>query len=88
MARIDLRLNDVKDSDIVEALNNVKNVSEEVRKLLRLGISVRYNTSVTIIEPPKKLPPVKKSKPKELSKDNIEELQQNLMSIDFGFDDE
>lgn len=88
MARIDLRLNNVKDSDIIDALSNTKNVSEEVRKLLRLGISVRYNPSIAIIEPTKKLPPVIKSKPQELSKDNIDELQQNLMNIDFGFDDE
>lgn len=37
--RINIRLNNDKDSDIIEALSNAKNVTLEVKKLLRLGIN-------------------------------------------------
>lgn len=37
--RINIRLNDVKDRDIIEALDNAKDVTKEVKKLLRVAIS-------------------------------------------------
>lgn len=84
--RIDLRLNDKKHSDIIDAISNVKNKSEEIRRLLRLAINIKYNPGIVIEQPKPK--PIIKSKPKELSKDNIEELRQNLLNIDFGADDD
>lgn len=86
MARIDLRLNEVKHKDIIDALSNAKDVSKEVRRLLRIAINIKYNQNVFIETMQPQIPV--KSKPKELSKDNIEDLQKNLMSIDFSFDDE
>lgn len=36
--RVSFRLHDERDGDIIEVLKNTKNLSEEIRRLIRLGL--------------------------------------------------
>ncbi|AOQ24556.1 hypothetical protein MTAT_18990 [Moorella thermoacetica] len=60
--RITIRLNDKEDQDIIQHLNNVKNISKEVRRLLRVGLGVPVGIQ------PSREPVVAKTKPTILPK--------------------
>lgn len=98
--RINIRLNNDKDSDIIEALSNAKNVTLEVKKLIRLGINCgtiiqqvvpQQQAQAPKISTGKVLRPVEEEKPIEESKvvnlNEVSELEANLLSS-FGFDDD
>lgn len=78
--RINLRLNQKKDKDIINALDNSKNLSEEVRKLLRRGIgNSSVDFSVTEAEDDYEMRVI------NVDSQSLESLKNNLISNDFGF---
>lgn len=68
--RITIRLNAKKDQDIIQHLNNVKNISKEVRRLLRAGLGAAATQAAarpTVITKPQ-LP---KSTPKHVEAEDV-----------------
>ena len=80
--RINLRLNPKSDKDIIDALDNNKNLSRAVRELLRQGISGGVHNSIKTLKPT----PTKQNNITEatMDKETLDKLKENLLS-NFGF---
>lgn len=97
--RLNVRLNDNKHKDIIDALDNIKDVSREVRRLLRIGIQAdkgMYGHNIQmqpVVDPvetetnviPFEAPVKKEKKERELSDEEFEKIQQSLLGSNFGF---
>ena len=94
MARISLRLNEDEDKDLIDALENAKNKSKEIKKLMRRGLGVvqqpTQDLDVLSKTSVKKTPP--EPEPEEhieqvvidVSDEELLEIERNIMDS-FGF---
>ena len=92
-SRINLRLNDDTDKDIIDALSNVKNVTLEVKRLIRLGLTCGRLPANTVQPPTPKLEAKKILRPTvptnttKVNISDISKLEANLIA-NFGFDED
>jgi len=88
-SRINVRLNEIVDKDIIDALSNVKDITKEVKKLLRLGMHGTSHTPIPNVATGKVLRPVAPKINKVVPMNDISELEANLLAnFNFSDDDE